>query len=177
VLAISPRIRRWPWIPAAIIGYGLALTACGTSGGATSHAAGGGTSFLPYSECMRSHGVPNFPDPSGGGGIHLTQNINPSSPAFKAARAQCQKVLPGGGPPAGVSEAQKEQMLRTSRCMRAHDVTGFPDPTTTPPSNPLDYSIAMGFGGPNGGVFLLVPKTIDVNSPAFKLAAKSCGFH
>jgi hypothetical protein len=128
---------------------------------------------------MRSHGVPNFPDPSAGGGINIPQgsNINPFSPSFKAAQAQCHELLPNGGPPRGVSEQQKEQMVRTSECMRAHGVTGFPDPTTMPPTNPQDYSIVEGIGGPSGGLFLLVPKTIDVNSPVFKEAAKACSFH
>ncbi|MBV9802331.1 MAG: hypothetical protein JO130_04050 [Solirubrobacterales bacterium] len=127
---------------------------------------------------MRAHGVSNFPDPSSGGGIHFTpgSDINPFSPSFKAAHAQCKNLLPGGGPPQGVSERQKEQLVQTARCMRTHGVTGFPDPATTPPTNPQDYSTVVGFGGPNGGLFLLVPKTIDVNSPVFEQAAKTCGF-
>ncbi len=96
---------------------------------------------------------------------------------FKAAQAQCRKLLRGEGPPRGVSEQQKEQMVRTSECMRAHRVTGFPDPTTMPPTNPQDYSIVEGIGGASGGLFLLVPKTIDVNSPVFKEAAKAWSFH
>ncbi len=57
--------------------------------------------------------------------------------------------------------------------MRAHGVGGFPDPTLgPPPSNPQEFSIAMG----RGGVSLLVPKTIDVRSPAFKKAAVTCHF-
>ncbi len=134
---------------------------------------------MPFSECMRAHGVPNFPDPSPGGGIEIAQgsNLNPFSPSFTAAHAQCQKLLPGAGSRRGVSEQQKEQMVRTSECMRAHSVTGFPDPTSTPPNNPHDYSIVEGIGGPNGGLFLLVPKTIDVNSPAFEQAAQACNFH
>jgi hypothetical protein len=180
VLAIHPFVgRRRMWFAAAIIGCALAITACGSSGSKSSHSGSGRTSFLAFSECMRSHGVPSFPDPSAGGGINLPQgsNINPFSPSFKAAQAQCQKRLPGGGPPRGVSEQQKEQMVRTSECMRAHGATGFPDPTTTPPTNPQDYSIVEGIGGPSGGLFLLVPKTIDVHSPAFKQAEKACSFH
>jgi hypothetical protein len=165
------------WLAAAITGCALAINACGTFASKSSHTGSDGTGFLAFSKCMRLHGVPNFPDPNAGGGIHIGQgsNLNPFSPSFKTA--QCQKLLPGGGPPRGVSEPQKEQMVRTSECMRAHGVTGFPDPTTTAPTNPQDYSIVEGIGGPNGGLFLLVPKTIDVNSPAFKQAAKTCSFH
>ena len=61
-----------------------------------------------------------------------------------------------------------EQMVVVSKCMRAHGVSGFPDPTVgPPPSSPQEFSIAIG----RGGVSLLVPKTIDVSSPAFKQAA------
>jgi hypothetical protein len=165
------------WFLAAITGAALAIAACGTSTTRSSQAGSGESGFLAYSRCMRSHGVPTFPDPSAGGGIHLTAGVDPSSPSFRSAHAQCHGLLPGGGLPAGVSEQQKEQLVQTADCMRAHGVTGFPDPTTTPPANLQNYSIAEGLGGTNGGIFLLVPKTIDVNSPGFKQAAKTCNFH
>jgi hypothetical protein len=63
-------------------------------------------------------------------------------------------------------------MLATSRCMRAHGVSGFPDPTLAPPGNPEAFSIAMG----HDGVFLAVPRTINVNSPGFERAASVCEF-
>jgi len=57
---------------------------------------------LAMSKCMRSHGVPNFPDPqfrSGGGiGIQLNGNgVNPNSPAFQAAQKACGSIF-GGAP-------------------------------------------------------------------------------
>jgi hypothetical protein len=63
-------------------------------------------------------------------------------------------------------------MLAISKCMRSHGVTDFPDPPTTPPSGPSDYSVVMG----RGGVFLAVPSTINVDSPTFKQAAAACHF-
>jgi hypothetical protein len=123
---------------------------------------------------MRAHGVTGFPDPSPGGGINLSgsSGINPFSPAFTAAQASCRKLLPGGGPPAHASAKEKALMVRTSECMRAHGVTGFPDPTTTPPSSPAGYSIVED----RGGIVLAVPNTINVESPAFKQAAAACKF-
>jgi hypothetical protein len=48
---------------------------------------------------MRSHGLPNFPDPqfsSGGMSIRIRGNaIDPNSPIFKSAQAACAKDLPG----------------------------------------------------------------------------------
>jgi hypothetical protein len=123
---------------------------------------------------MRSHGVPSFPDPSAQGGINIPDSVNPASPAFQAAQATCKKLLPGGGPPAHASEQQKQQLVETAQCMRSHGVPDFPDPTTrtAPPTDPQDYSFSEGIGD----VWLLVPTTINTNSPAFEHAAKSCRF-
>lgn len=155
-----------------------AVAACGSSVPAPS-ASSIARSELRVSECMRSHGVTSFPDPGPGGGFNLNgTGINPFSPAFEAAQAVCNKLLPGGGPPQQASEQQKEQLDAISQCMRRHGVPGFPDPTTTPPTSlqslRQDYSIAERI---TGNLFLLVPKMIDVHAPAFKQAAKACDFH
>lgn len=155
------------------IGCVLAIGACGSSNHASKSARA--DVFLAFSECMRSHGVPNFPDPSAGGGIQLSANsgINPFSPGFKAAQASCRKLLPGGGPPSGPPSAQaKAQALKISECMRGHGVSGFPDPTFSPPSSPDGYSAILD----RGGVVLAIPDTIDAQSPAFRQAAAACGF-
>ncbi len=162
---------------AAVVGavvVALALAACGSSSNGSRTGSAHVTQAIAFANCMRSHGVPNFPDPSGGGGIHIEagSGINPFSPSFEAARASCAKLLPGGGPSRTVSEQAKTEMLASSQCMRAHGITGFPDPTLTPPSSPAGYSIVMG----RGGVFLAVPDTINVASPAFKQAATVCKF-
>jgi hypothetical protein len=60
--------------------------------------------MLKFSACMRSHGVPKFPDPkiaSGGGSglsIGRSSGIDPNSPQFQAAQRACQKLMPGAGP-------------------------------------------------------------------------------
>ena len=56
--------------------------------------------------------------------------------------------------------------------MRRQGVPDLPDPTTTPPSNPQNYSIVDGLGD----VYLEVPRTVNVNAPAFERAAKACKF-
>lgn len=155
----------------------VAIAACGavsiysTSGSGPSpsvtHA------FVAFSQCMRTNGVPNFPDPKGGGGIQLSAGINPAAPAFKAAQSKCRHLLPGGGPPTGPPSAQaKLKALRVSQCMRRHGVTNFPDPTDTPPSSPNGYSQILDMAG----AVLAVPSTIDVQSPVYKAAAKACAF-
>jgi len=122
---------------------------------------------------MRTNGVPNFPDPKGGGGIQLSAGINPRSPAFKSAQSKCKHLLPGGGPPSGPPSAQaKLKALHISECMRSHGVTGFPDPTDKPPSSPSGYSQVLDMEG----AVLAVPSTIDTQSPVYKDAAKACAF-
>ncbi len=59
---------------------------------------------LKFSACMRSHGVPKFPDPVFSDGGRRTQlridsrsGIDPNSPIFQAAQKACQKLMPDGG--------------------------------------------------------------------------------
>lgn len=55
--------------------------------------------FLKLAQCMRSHGVPNFPTPNFSQGhvsIGIGPGLDPSSPQFQAAAKTC--GLPTGGP-------------------------------------------------------------------------------
>jgi hypothetical protein len=44
---------------------------------------------LARSQCMRTHEVPNFPDPNAGGGVNLPLTIDTKSPAFERAAQHC----------------------------------------------------------------------------------------
>jgi hypothetical protein len=164
----------------AAVGCVVTLAACGSSkSSGTAAASGQFSQGVKYSDCMRSHGVSNFPDPkSVGGGLnfHIPDNsIDPYSPSFTAARSDCAKLLPGPRPGAQHPTAQEvAQTLKISECMRRRGVSGFPDPTLKMPSNPGpgEYSILED----NGGVVLAVPSTISPGSPVFKQAAAACGF-
>ena len=85
-----------------------------------------------FSACMRKHGVTNFPDPNSQGVIQFGSGngIDPSSPTFLAARGACQKLLPNGGQPTPQQQAKmQQQLLAFSKCMRAHGIKDFPDPS------------------------------------------------
>ena len=47
---------------------------------------------LKYTDCMRSHGEPNFPDPNGEGMITInpTGILDPNSSQFQKAEKECQ---------------------------------------------------------------------------------------
>ena len=156
----------------------VAIAACGGASPNKSNKSGHRFSaFLAYSECMRSHGVTNFPDPVNAGGIQLPAGMNPAAPSFRAAQSACFHLMPGGGPARHpLSKQQIAAMVKTSECMRSHGVTGFPDPYSSPNGppnlNPANYSSAEYAGGE----VLAIPKSIDLSSPVFKEAAKACHF-
>ncbi|MBV8429676.1 MAG: hypothetical protein JO244_00825 [Solirubrobacterales bacterium] len=157
-------------LTAALI-CGLGLAACGSSKSTSSHGSAADPG-IRFSDCMRAHGLANFPDPGSGGGIQIPNGVNPQAPAFQAAQNACFKLLPGGGPGRGQpSEQRKQELLRLARCMRSHGFSTFPDPTATPPSPGPGLGIA--FGAP--GAFIAVPQTM-LQSPGFQQAAQACGF-
>jgi hypothetical protein len=52
---------------------------------------------LKYAKCMRSHGVPNFPDPTeSNGSVYIGgPGIDPNSPQFIEAQNDCRSLAPG----------------------------------------------------------------------------------
>lgn len=54
---------------------------------------------LRMSQCMRAHGIKDFPDPNSQGGIAIKagpgSDLDPNNPQFKAANAACQHLMPG----------------------------------------------------------------------------------
>ena len=142
-------------IALAAVGCAVAIAACGPSG--SSSAAGTGSSdtlAIKFADCMRSRGVPNFPDPGS-----PVSGINQQAPAFQSAQQSCEKLLPGGGRPQPFSESQKLAIVATSKCMRAHGVPDYPDPTLS---------------ATRPRVSLELPATINPQAPAFLKAAKAC---
>ncbi len=184
---------------AALLSVALALAGCGgssgsgvahlastRSSGSTSSESGGSSPEGPaslqqaavaYARCMRSNGVPNFPDPNASGGflVHASRGLI-SSPLFKAAQAKCHNLLPEGGPGSGPPPSPQTlaRFLNIARCMRQHGVSDFPDPRTTAPPKPLGSGIAE--LSDIEGVILLFPRTIDQQSPTFTRAAAACAF-
>jgi hypothetical protein len=135
-------------------------------GASISTSLGTGTAGVEFTACMRSHGVPNFPDPDSQGTITITvsASLNPSSPAFQRALAACHHLIPPGSD-AGhtLSQAQQQQMrarmLAFAACMRSHEVPNYPDPKFS------DGGVSQGYGPKSG---------VDPNSPIFRAAQKIC---
>jgi hypothetical protein len=51
-----------------------------------------------FSQCMRAHGVRDFPDPSASGSLFIQNqpgsDLNPNNPTFQAAQAACRYLSP-----------------------------------------------------------------------------------
>jgi hypothetical protein len=114
-----------------------------------------------FAECMRSSGVPSFPDPNSSGGIpkESLQQLGVSSARFQAAQTACRHLLPNGGRPPDQAEQRRviATAVRFARCVRSHGVPGFPDP------------------GSDGRIPDPATVGIDQGSPEFRAANQACG--
>ncbi|MBV9946439.1 MAG: hypothetical protein JOZ69_06305 [Myxococcales bacterium] len=113
--------------------------------------------FMAFASCMRSHGVPSYPDPrvTSSGGVQISPGGgNPNAPAFKSADAACHELLPNGGAPSGASAQDRAQGLKFADCIRAHGIPSFPDPD-------------------RDGAFTL-PPGVTPQAPAFRQAVAAC---
>jgi hypothetical protein len=154
----------------AVAGCGSTGAPSGTVTNASSPSGKSPQQALRFSQCMRAHGVSNFPDPNGQG-IRITPAIA-QSPAFPAAQNACKQYLPNGGAPPTTAPGDRAAALRFSKCMRTHGVPDFPDPLTTPPSSPPPGAVTI--LSLHGMAFEL-GAGIDPRSPAFQQAASDCG--
>jgi hypothetical protein len=166
----------------AAAGLALLATACGgspssTGSGGSSNAGGAANQReVAYSHCMRSHGVPNFPDPSGSGGVpkETAQQLGVSSSQLQAALNACQHLLPNTGNvddnPAALHRWWT-QMLHFARCMHSHGVPNWPDPSaySQDPQRPTFNLHAAGIGFHLGAQ----PGNI-VNSPQIQAKVGQC---
>ncbi len=154
-------------IAAAAIAAATVIAACGSgspSPPSASTSGGHQTQTLQdavnFADCMRSHGVPNFPDPTTSPREFKNAFLT-KSPAFKSAGTACQHLLPGGGQPNQSprhSQAQTAALLAFARCMRSHGFSSFPDPNS---SGELTHEMVANAG-------------INLHQPAVLQAGDAC---
>ncbi|MGB9112105.1 MAG: hypothetical protein WCF24_05190 [Acidimicrobiales bacterium] len=162
-------------IGTAVVAIGLIAAACGGGSGPGVASIGGSTTTtipatsetasptdyakdVAYAQCMRTHGVPSFPDPNVQGDFLIHGGF--SRPQLQKANAVCQHLEPNGGKQTAAQNAEALKLgLEASACMRSHGVPDFPDPQS----------------GPNGGVLLRVGgRGANPNSAAFRDAMRAC---
>jgi hypothetical protein len=178
------RLRHAALMTAGLVALGLAVAACGgpstpsvdtgsttttstatTVASSSSNGSRQAPSLLAYASCMRSHGVPNFPDPTGKSGIPKPALVTAlkavSSSQAQAASSDCKDLLPAGGlsgqPVQTIPVQDQQDYLRAVACLRAHGITNFPDPVFS-----------------DGGVHFNIPPSINTNSTQFTQARLIC---
>jgi len=113
--------------------------------------------LVEFAQCMRSHGIKNFPDPVNGGfsfsGVG-PDRVDPSSPAFQAAKAACISIVPGLAQRSAVTAQDLAAGVKLAACMRSHGFPGFPDPTS---QNVFD-----------------LPTSINTNASSYQSAFNTC---
>jgi hypothetical protein len=166
--------RRASALAVAAAAVAMATTACGVhvhiNVGSGASASTGPVTFVQevaLAQCMRGHGVPDFPDPDPAGGFNSSVLPLLGSSQGQAAYTACRHLLAGGGPSLGqlMQDAQQERqkleqqlpaLLKFAQCMRGHGVPDYPDPSVN------------GQGAPP------LPKDVNPQSPRFQAAVSAC---
>jgi len=148
---------------AVVAAVAAVATACG--GASSSGGSSGGLATLAqkiaFAQCVRGHGVPNYPDPNASGQTILRESSTGvdgtiNSSLLPAADKACQHLLPRVSP----AEAQQRftQLLSFAQCIRGHGVPDFPDPTRTS----------------GGAVLNINGLVINIFSSQFQAAERAC---
>jgi hypothetical protein len=147
------------------------LAGCGAAGSGSGSGAGSGQApsvqqraqavWLRYARCARSHGAPNFPDPSVDGQGHASvPDPGPVKQESEQVQASCGAILgqlPAAARISAVTAAQLRQLKAFARCLRLHGMPSWPDPKPD-------------------GTFPVVgtPLGAQGKTPAFVSAAQAC---
>ncbi|MGW1610459.1 hypothetical protein ACWCQZ_13820 [Streptomyces sp. NPDC002285] len=131
----------------------------------TSSSNGTESAGVAYAQCMREHGVSEFPDPEkdSGGGVKLVipEGVDQNSPTFKSAQSACQGLLYQGdtGDAAGSRDFDATKVAAWAKCIRENGLPNFPDPQVNGNTIVIDAN-ASGLSGRD--------------DPKFSKAAEAC---
>jgi hypothetical protein len=117
-------------------GAGVASVASQKKNASSSASSSAPASALAFSQCMRSHGVRNFPDPKSSGGIPKVspQQLEVTSTQFQTAQTACAHLLQ---PDQAQAQLMLSGMRDFARCMRARGARNWPDPTIDSDGRPV----------------------------------------
>lgn len=169
---------RLPWqqgtrvavIITATAGLALLAAACSSSpsstdpgGAANAGGAASSSKTVAWIQCVRSHGVPDFPGPDSNGYIPKIisgQQVGVSDSRLNAARTACQAVWPYQAPTPAQQRQQLTDDLKFAQCMRSHGLPNFPGPTNS------DGRVVFVFSASRDG--------INPRSPQILAKARQC---
>jgi hypothetical protein len=131
-----------PLVVLAIVA--LLGAACSSAPAGTGASSDGGSATagrgqaLKFAQCMRDHGVREFPDPDASGTLTIETiangtSIDTDSPAFQRAVTACKDLEPAGFTGFARTPQQQQAALKFAACIRDNGVKDFPDPAIDDP--------------------------------------------
>ncbi|MGH3288328.1 MAG: hypothetical protein ACRDPD_27215 [Streptosporangiaceae bacterium] len=125
----------------AVVAAAALLTAA-CSAPSSPSVGGGGTSTaesaayranIAFAQCMRTHGVPSFPDPGPSTDFHVSGGPVHGAPTSTLGKAysDCSHLLPNGSSSNNgqVTTQELSEGVTLAQCLRSHGEPSFPDPT------------------------------------------------
>jgi hypothetical protein len=123
---------------AALAAAALLTTACsspsaGSGGTASTAETAAYRANIAFAQCMRTHGVPDFPDPQLGASFQVSKVPGGAAAQTPSGKAylSCQHLLPNSSVSTSspVSTQQLAEGVALAQCLRTHGEPTFPDPT------------------------------------------------
>jgi hypothetical protein len=97
--------------------------------------------YRQFAQCIRTHGLPDFPDPvlDAQGQPQLPPGVDKPPDAIMQACSSVLNQLPASSRGSGAQQPNPAEMRRFAQCLRAHGIEDWPDPNpdgsfTFPPS-------------------------------------------
>jgi hypothetical protein len=84
-----------------------------------------------FAECIRAHGVSDFPDPNGKNEFEYGVSVTPA--VWKRATTACKDLQPPGTLSSKRTHKEQSASLRFAQCIRDNGVKDFPDPVNGEP--------------------------------------------
>jgi hypothetical protein len=86
---------------------------------------------VKFAECIRAHGVSDFPDPNEKNQFEYGVSVTPA--VWERATTACKDLQPPGTLSAKRTPKQQSASLRFAQCIRDNGVKDFPDPVNGEP--------------------------------------------
>jgi hypothetical protein len=134
----------------------VALTGAGCGSDDTAHTSATATATpkqasarekaVRFAECIRAHGVADFPDPNAKNEFEYGVSVTPA--VWKRATTACKDLQPPGTLSGKRTHKEQSDALKFAQCMRDNGVKDFPDPANGDPLVDTTKIRSLGDGDP-----------------------------
>jgi hypothetical protein len=123
--------KTWALMVVALITVGCGSNAPSESGGGAHKKLTARDKAVKFAECIRAHGVRDFPDPDAKNQFQYGVSVTPA--VWTRATTACKDLQPPGTLSAKRTTKQQSAALRFAQCVRDNGVKDFPDPVNGEP--------------------------------------------